>query len=411
MSDRIGAAALSAPRVSAFSPLRHRNFRLLWTGLLISNTGSWMQFVALCYLVDRLTQSPLYLGLLAAAQAVPRLLFALLGGTAADRLNRRRLLVATNLILMGSALTLALLTYAGAIQIWQILLLAALNSLVQSFDMPARHSMVPQMVGEHEVLTAISLNSAAFNGAGIFGPSIGGIVIAAIGEAGCFFVNAASFLAVLAALALMGTPPHGASAPARLSDDLREAMHLLREQPRLLVFLGTVLALSFFGRPYIRMMPSFAREVLHVGATSLGLLQSAPGVGTILAVLLVGRLSGAGGKGTLLGLGTLVFGALVGIFGLVRAFWPAMALLVFIGTAQSLSLAAANTLVQLSAPAHARGRLMGFYSMVAFGGFALGSLPVGAVADLIGVGPALSAGGLIVVLLAVWLMPRLKGID
>lgn len=409
--DRLGAATLAAPRVSAFSPLRHRNFRLLWTGLLISNTGSWMQFVALGYLVDRLTQSPLYLGLLAATQAVPRLLFALLGGTAADRLNRRRLLVATNLILMGSALTLALLTYAGAIQIWQILLLAALNSVVQSFDMPARHSMVPQMVREQEVLTAISLNSAAFNGAGIFGPSIGGLVIAAIGEAGCFFVNAASFLAVLAALALMGTPPQAASAPARLSEDLREAMDLLRKQPRLLVCLGTVLALSFFGRPYARMMPSFAREVLHAGATSLGLLQSAPGVGTILAVLLIGRLSGAGGKGTLLGVSTLVFGALVAIFGLVRAFWPAMALLVFIGTAQSLSLAAANTLVQLSAPPHARGRLMGLYSMVAFGGFALGSLPVGAIADVIGVGPALSAGGLVVVLLAAWLMPRLRGID
>ncbi len=409
--DRTVSASLAPARVTAFAPLRHRNFRLLWTGLLISNTGSWMQFVALGYLVDRLTQSPLYLGLLAATQAAPRLLFALLGGTAADRLNRRWLLVATNVVLMSSALTLAVLTATGRIQIWQILVLAALNSLVQSFDMPARHSMVPQMVGEHEVLTAISLNSAAFNGAGIFGPSIGGLVIAGIGEAGCFFVNAASYLAVLAALGLMATPAQAASAPARLSDDLREGVTLLREQPRLLLFLGTVLVLSFFGRPYVRMMPSFAREVLHMGATSLGFLQSAPGVGVILSVLLVGRLSDAGGKGTLLGAGALVFGALVTIFGLVRSFWPAMAVLVLIGAAQSLSLAAANTLVQLSTPPHARGRLMGFYSMVAFGGFALGSLPVGAAADLFGVGPALSGGGVIVVLLALWLMPRLRGID
>lgn len=407
----LGASGETASRLSAFSPLRHRDFRLLWTGLVISNTGSWMQFVALGYLVDRLTQLPLYLGILAAVQAVPRLLFALVGGTAADRLDRRLVLVGTNTFLMISALVLGVLTATGRIRIWQILVLAALNSLVQSFDMPARHSMVPQLVGEREVLTAVTLNSVAFNGAGIFGPSIGGVVIAAIGEAGCFFVNAASYLAVLVALVRMTVPPHAAGSPARLSEDLREGVRLLRDQPRLVLFLGTVLALSFFGRPYVRLMPSFAREVLHVGATALGLLQSAPGVGTILAVLVVGRLSGVRGKGMLLGASAVVFGAMVTVFGFVQSFWGAMVLLVAIGTAQSLALSAANTLVQLAAPPHARGRLMGLYSMVAFGGFALGSLPVGAVADVIGVGPALSVGGTIVVLLALWLMPRLRGIQ
>jgi len=158
----------------------------------------------------------------------------------------------------------------------------------------------------------------------------------------------------------------------------------------------------------VRMMPTFAREVLHVGATSLGLLQSAPGVGTVLSVMLVGRASADRGKGALLGAAMLVFGALVTLFGLTRSLPLALGLLVLMGTMQAMALASANTLVQLSTPPRARGRLMGFYSMVAFGGFALGSLPAGAVGDLIGVGPALSAGGVILMFLALLLIPRLR---
>ena len=402
-------AAIAGSRVSAFAPLRHRDFRLLWMGLVISNTGSWMQFVALGYLVDRLTQSPLYLGILAFAQALPRLLFALVGGTVADRVvDRRRLLMATNLFLLITAGILGVLTAAGRIQIWQVLVIGALNSLVQSFDVPARHSLVPQLVEEREVLTAVTLNSVAFNGSGIFGPSLGGVIIAAAGEAGCFFLNAVSFLAVVAALWIMAVPPQQSASRARLSDDLRESLQLLSSDRRLLWFLGTLLTLSFFGRPYIRMMPAFAREVLRVGATSLGLLQAAPGAGTLAAVLLVGRLSDVRGMGMLLGMAMLIFGLLVTAFGLVTSLHVALVLLVLIGTAQSLALSTANTLIQLAAPPHARGRLMGLYSMVTFGGFALGSLPVGAAADVIGVGPAVSLGGVIVVVLAMWLIPRLR---
>lgn len=412
MSDDTAiAATLETARVPTLAPLRHRDFRLLWTGLVVSNTGSWMQFVAVGYLVDRLTQSPLYLGILAATQAVPRMLFALVGGAAADRVNRRWLLVATNLFLMGSATVLAFLTVTNRIQIWQIFLISGLNSVAQAFDMPARHSMVPSLVEKREVLTAVSLNSVAFNGAGIFGPSLGGVVIAAIGEAGCFFVNAASFLAVLVALAMMDVPAQEAAGRIRVSEDMREGFRMLREFPQLQLFLGTVAALSFFGRPYIRMMPTFARAVLHVGAKSLGMLQAAPGVGTICTVLLVGRLSAARGKGTLLGAGMLIFGAIVILFGMARSFWTALLLLVLIGAAQSLALSVANALIQLTTPPYARGRLMGLYSIVNFGGFALGSLPVGAAADAIGVGPALSAGGVIVALMAVVLWGRLRRIE
>ncbi|HET6781141.1 MAG TPA: MFS transporter [bacterium] len=409
--DAVTDAPVSTSRLSAFSPLRHRNFRLLWTGLVISNTGTWMQFVALGYLVDRLTQSPLYLGFLAATQAVPRLTFALVGGAAADRIDRRRLLLITNVVLMATALMLGLLTVTGRIQIWQILLIAAINSLVQSFDMPARHSMVPSLVEEREVLGAVSLNSVAFNGAGIFGPSIGGVVIAAVGEAGCFFVNAATYLSTISALLMMQVPRIEALGRARLAEDLKEGINLLRQHRSLLLFLATVAALSFFGRPYIRMMPAFAREVLHVDARGLGLLQSAPGIGTVCSALLVGWLSYGRGKGAVLGGAMLTFGFAVMLFGITRSFAFALPILVVMGLTQTLALASANTLVQLTTPPHARGRVMGLYSMVAFGGFAVGSLPVGAVADVIGVGPALSLGGMFVVLIALFVMPRLRGID
>ncbi|HXF81342.1 MAG TPA: MFS transporter [bacterium] len=394
--------------VSPLAPLRHRNFRLLWTGLIVSNTGSWMQFVALGFLVDRLTQSSLYLGLLAATQAVPRIAFSLLGGAMADRIDRRRLLAATNLFLMTTATLLAVLTITGRIRIWQVLVIAACNALAQSFDMPARHSMVPSLVDEHEVLNAISLNSVAFNGAGVWGPSLGGLVIAWVGEGGCFLLNAASYLGTLAALALMQVPRQRSLGPLRLAEDVREGLRLLREHRHLLLFLASVAALSFFGRPYVRLLPTFAREVLGVGATSLGLLQSAPGLGTILSVLVVGRASARRGKGTLLGVAMLLYGLLVVVFGFARSMPVALVLLVLMGLMQALALASANTLVQLNTPPQARGRLMGFYSMVAFGGLALGSLPVGAVGDALGIGWALSAGGVVLTALALLLIPRLR---
>ncbi len=369
-----------------------------------------MQFVALGYLVDRLTQSPLYLGLLALSQAVPRVAFSILGGAMADRVDRRRLLFGTNLFLTASALVLTVLTVAGRIQIWEILLIGGLNSAVASFDMPARHSMVPSLVEDREVLNAIALNSVAFNGAGVLGPSLGGVVIAIIGERGCFFINAVSYFAVLAALVAMAPAPQEPAGRVSLSEDVREGIQLVRTNSRLLLFLVAVAMLSFFGRPYIRMMPTFAREVLHVHVEGLGLLQSAPGVGTICSALLVGWLSGSG-KGMLLAVATLLFGIAVLAFGLVQWFWVAIGLLVLIGLLQALALSAANALIQLNAPPAARGRMMGLYGVVTFGGFALGSLPVGAVAGWIGIGPALSLGGLVVIVAALILLPRLRGID
>ncbi|MDR7417837.1 MAG: MFS transporter [Armatimonadota bacterium] len=382
----------------AFSPLGHRNFRLLWSGMLISQTGSWMQFIALGYLVDQLTKAPIYLGLLGVSQALPRLLFAFIGGVVADRLDRRRVLQVTNLLMMASAWVLWFLAHTGRIDVWHVLAISAFNSFTQSFDVPARQSLVPSLVPEAEWMKSFSLFSMAFNGSGIFGPSIGGVVIAAVGVAGCFFVNALSYTATLVALLRMDLPPHAADARESLRDDIREGLGLLVHNRHLLALLAIVAITSFFGRPYVRLMPAYAREVLGVGPTGLGVLQAAPSVGTILAVFVVGAIAGTARKGPLLLGATRVTGVVVALFGASHWFGVSAGLLVLAGISHAVSQATANTLLQASVQPDQRGRMMGLYSMTTFGMFALGTLPLGALAGVIGVGPALTIGGVAVVL-------------
>ncbi|MGH2454584.1 MAG: MFS transporter [bacterium] len=396
MTPAIEPLARSA-RLSTFAPLRHRNFRLLWTGLVVSNAGGWMQFTALGYLMDLLTLSPIFLGLLGLAQAVPRLLFAFLGGVVADRADRRAILLLTNLVSMASALLLALLTYLGVVQVWHVLAIAAFNSLVHSFDMPARLSMLPGLVAEHEVLQAISLNAMALNGSSIFGPAIAGVVISLIGTSAAFFLNALSYLGVLAALRAMRLP--GVTVERRVSfgQDVREGLAILARHRVVLALLGIVAAVSFFGRPYVRLMPALAREVLHVGPEGLGILQAAPGAGTIVAVFLTGWSAGRVRPGSLLLSAALAMGIMVTLFGASRAFPYSVLLLVLVGVSQSIAMATANTLVQTTVPPATRGRAMGLFGTVAFGMTTLGTLPIGALAEVIGLSWAVALGGVVVI--------------
>lgn len=397
-------------RGRAFRPLRNRNFRLLWSGLVISQTGNWMQFIALGYLIDQLTQAPIYLGLLGVAQAIPRLLFALVGGVTADRLDRRRVLVVTNAIMMSSAILLWLLAYTDRIAVWHILVIGAFNSLTQSFDAPARQSLIPSLVPERELMQAVSLTSVAFNGAGIFGPSLGGVIIAAVGVKGCFLINALSFVAVFLALFLMEFTDTSSGLETSIVDDMREGVQMLLQHRALLAILAMVAILSFFGRPYIRMMPAYAREVLGAGPTGLGVLQAGPSVGTVLAVFVIGALADVVPKGRLMQGAALASGALVLLFGLSRSFWASFGLLVLMGIAHSIAQASANTLLQTTVLPHQRGRMMGVYSMIVFGMFALGTLPTGALGGVVGIGPALALGGAAVVVLVGVLVWRVPGI-
>ncbi len=395
-TDSVLAEAIVPPaRPGAFAPLRHRNYRLLWSGLIVSNTGGWMQFTALGYLMDDLTRAPIYLGLLGVTQAVPRLLFAFLGGVMADRVDRRAVLLITNLIAMASALTLAVLTSLRLIQVWHLLVIAGFNSLIHSFDMPARQSLTPSLVEERQLLQAVSLNSMAFNGAGIFGPALAGVVISLAGAQAAFFLNAASYLAVLWALLAMRMPRFVAEGRVSLGEDIREGLALVVRHRAVLVLLLIVAALSFLGRPYIRLMPAVAREVLGVGPEGLGLLQAAPGMGTVLAVFAIGWSSARMQSGTMLLAAAFAMGVMVTLFGLSSSFALSVGLLVAVGLGQSIAMATANTLLQTSVSPGARGRAMGLFGTVAFGMMALGTLPAGAVADLYGVNWALALGGIV----------------
>jgi len=389
---------VTSPR-SAFEPLGNRNFRLLWTGMLVSQSGSWMQFTALGYLLDQLTKAPVYLGLLGLSQAIPRLLFAFIGGIAADRFDRRRVLLTTNLVLMGSAVLLSVLAYTGRIQVWHILVIGAFNSLTQSFDAPARQSMIPALVGEAHLMRAISLSAMALNGSGVFGPSLGGVLIALTGVAGCFFVNAMSYTAVLMALLRMDVPAQAVGGGVSFRQDFQEGLSLLGRHRHLLAVLAVIGVLSFFGRPYIRLMPALAREVLHVGPQGLGVLQSAVALGAILAVFVVSIIGHTVPRGRILLTTATAAGAMVVLVGFSRWFATSVVLLVLAGVNQALAMASANTLLQTTVQPDQRGRIMGLYSMVNFGMFSLGTLPMGALAGLIGVGTALSLGGAAVILL------------
>jgi MFS family permease len=396
-------------RRTLFAPLRHRDFRLLWIGLVVSNVGTWMQFVATGYLIDRLTLSPVYLGVLAVTQAVPRLLLSVLGGALADRTNRLRVLYWTNVFQAGSAVVLTVLTATGHVRVWQIIAISGLNSLLNAFDGPTRQSLMPQLVEEREMLQAINLNSVAFNGAGVFGPSLGGLVIAVAGETGCFALNAVSFLAVLAALARMSPLPHRPASGARISDDVLEAFRLLRTNRVMLLALVSTATVGFFGRSYIRLMPTFARTVVHTDSAGLGLLQAAPGLGTLLSTLYVQRMQDRS-LGRLLSSSAVVFGAAVVAFAFSPTLAAAAAFLVVVGLFQSATQAASNTLVQSHVQTGIRGRAMGIYQMVAFSSMTLGTLPAGALATWIGIPYALALGGALTIVAAVALAPRLRGL-
>lgn len=396
-------AVSAAARPAPFAPLRHRNFRLLWTGLVISNAGGWMQFTALGYLMDQLTRAPVFLGLLGLVQAVPRLLFAFLGGVLADRADRRQVLQVTNVVAMLSSAGLGLLTWLGLIQVWHLLLIAAFNSLVMSFDMPARQSLTPSLVDDGEVLQAVTLNSLAFNGSSVFGPALAGVVISLVGTHGAFLLNAASYLAVLWALLVMRLPPAGPVERLSLGEDIREGLRLLLRHRVVGVLLGVVAVLSFFGRPYIRLMPAVAREVLRVGPGGLGLLQAAPGAGTFLAVFVAGWSAGRVAHGRILLGAAFAMGAMVTLFGLSTSFPLSVLLLVAVGLGQSVAMATANTLMQTTVAPGQRGRAMGLFGTVAFGMMALGTLPAGALAQWVGLSWSLALGGVVVMVVVLLL--------
>jgi MFS family permease len=375
--------------------LRHRNFRLFFGGQLASLIGTWMQNIAQSWLVYRLTGSSLLLGAVGFAGQIPVFLVAPIGGATADRNNRHRLVIATQVASMLLAFVLAGLTLSGKVQVWHIFVLAVLLGAVNSFDIPARQSFLVDMVGKEDLMNAIALNSAVFNGARIISPAIAGVLVASIGEGWCFFVNAVSYLAVIVGLLMMQV-----EAPRKQAADGPPLQHIIegfrfvkRTGPilTLLLLLGLV---SVAAMPYSVLMPVFADRILHGGARGLGILMGATGIGALLGALTLASRSGLRGLGLWIGWSCAGFGAFLILFSLSRYFWLSTALLIPVGFCMMIELSASNTLIQAIVPDELRGRVMAAYSMMLMGMGPFGALLAGALADRIGAPVTVALGAI-----------------
>ena len=382
--------------------LRHRNYRLFFTGQGISLVGTWLTKVATAWLVYRLTGSAWLLGVVAFAGQIPTFLLSPLAGVLVDRWNRRRvLLVAQSLAMVQSAL-LAALALGGIIRVWEVIALNVLQGLVDAFDMPVRQSMVVQMVEDRADLpNAIALNSSMVNAARLLGPAIAGVLIAAVGEGWCFFIDALSYGAVLLSVLLMRLdlrprPPKSTRVLHEMAEGFRYASGFAPIRSLLLLLAVSGLA----GRPFAVLLPVIAREVMNGGAGTLGMLQATAGVGALAGALYLAS------RTSVLGLGRVVVGsaALFGLglvaFSRVHVLWLAMPLLLLAGTGMMLQTAASNTIIQTVVDEDKRGRVASILAMSLFGTVPIGSLIAGALATRIGAENTIMAGGVICVVAA-----------
>jgi MFS family permease len=403
----------SVARTLRIGALTHRNFRLFFFGQGISLIGTWMQSVALGWLVLDLTNSPFAVGLNQALRSAGVLACTLYAGIVVDRADKRRLIVVTQLLQMVEALALGALVLAHVIAVWQVMALAVGFGLVNAFDIPARQAFLVEMVGKDDLMSAIALNSSMFNAARIVGPAVAGVVIGAAGVGPCFLANGLSYLAVLWSLGAMRLPRFvPRPAPESAWEGFRVGVGFIRGERRVLSLVFLVAVLSIFGYPFLVLMPVFARDVLQRGAAGYGALMASVGVGAMLGALGLAVAGARVPKGAMLG-GAAAFAALLIAFTAVRSFALALVLLALDGCAMIVTTALANTMLQTLVPDALRGRVMAFYAFVFVGMAPLGAFQAGLVADRIGA-PAAVALGAVLCLAAIavmaWRVPELRGV-
>ncbi|HXT36009.1 MAG TPA: MFS transporter [Chloroflexota bacterium] len=373
-----------------FGSLAIYNYRLFWFGQLISLSGTWMQTTAQAWLVLKLTNSPVALGTVTMLQFLPVTLLTLFGGVLADRLPKRTVLIGTQSTAAAQALLLAFLVLAGLVQVWEIYTLALVLGIVNAFDNPTRQAFVVEMVGKEQLQNAIALNSSLFNAARIIGPAVGGLVISTVGIGQAFLINGLSFIPVLGGLALMRPgelfpTPH--LARGKVFKQLAEGLRYVRGTPDVLLTLIAVGVLGTFGYNFTTILPLIAKYVLHGGAGDLGLITSAMGVGSLGAALGVAGARQA--SLTVLLSAATVFSLLLILVGLSSWLPVTVALLLIMGVASIIFSASANTRVQLSTPAHLRGRVMSLYFLLFAGTTPIGAGAIGLLAARLGVQTAI----------------------
>jgi MFS family permease len=392
-----------------FRSLQYRNYRLFFSGQSISLIGTWMQRIAMPWLVYHMTGSALLLGVVSFAGQIPSFLLSPLAGVLTDRLSRYRVLLVSQILSMIQAFVLAGLSLSGTIQIWQIVLLSIFLGCINAFDVPSRHSFVIDMLEKKEDLgNAIALNSLMFNGARLIGPSIAGLILASAGEGICFLLNAISFIFVVASLLMMKLK----NKEIRHSDsimlkDLREGLdYTFGFQPikHLILLLGTV---SLMGMSYSVLMPVFAKEILHGGSHTYGFLMGAAGFGALMGALFLASRKTVLMLGRIVPGAALLFGTGLIILSFSTSFPLSLLLMVFIGLGMMMQAASSNTILQTITDDAMRGRVMSFYTMAVMGTAPFGSLFAGAMAKIIGTPWTMFAGGAATIVGALFFLRKL----
>src|SRR5437667_6146738 len=384
-----------------FVALRHRNFRLFWFGQLISLIGTWMQTIGQAWLVLELTHSAWLLGVVGALQFLPIMLLSLSGGVLADRLPKRKVLLFTQSFAMLQATILWILVATGHIQVWEVLVLASLLGLTNSVDMPTRQAFVVEMVGREDLPNAIALNSSLFNMARVVGPGLGGLIIAWLGVAPLFLLNAISFIAVIIGLALIRmndlyalvkrSTSKGEAPKQNTLQSLREGLAYVARTPSVLLVIAVIGVISLFGINFNVVLPLFATDVLHSGAMGFGFLSAAFGIGSLLSALWLAWGNRKPSVQYLL-IAAFVFAVLEILFAFSHLYVLSLILIAAVGFAMIAFSANSNTALQTVTPDHLRGRVMSVYMVVFAGSVPLGNLFTGGLAHLYGAPIALLVG-------------------
>jgi MFS family permease len=391
------------PRLQTFRALQYRNFRLLWISLIISSVGTWMQIVAQSLLILQITHgSALALGIVALAQSLSFFLFALVGGSVADRVDKRRFLLITQSLSMCLAFLLGILTLTGVIQVWMIVLIAFCSGTVLSFDQPTRSSLLPMLVARKDLMNAISLQSTVFNGAAVIGPALAGITIGLLGSAGHliglmgsltgyagnFLLNGISFFGVLFVLYFIHVPQEaieqGTEKRGPMLTSIRAALGAVRRDPALPWVLSGYGALLFFGPSNTLILPIFATQILHLNPFQLGLLFSAAGLGTLSGAFIIASLGDFKYKGVLLLVSFFLWTSSLIIFAVSHTLWLSLLALLIFGISQNGVGATVITLAQLRVAPQMRGRVMSLNTLLIMGVRPLGDFPASGMITLVG---------------------------
>ena len=398
--------------------LKHRGFALIWSGLMISMVGSQMQQWALFWHISQISKDPIAVSIVGGVRFLAVLAFSLIGGLVADRYNRRAILFLTQSTAMIVAVILGLLTYLGIIQLWHIYALTAVQAAAMAFDLPARQSLVPNLVPRDILPSAFSLQSIAFNTGAIVGPALSGVVIGYLGQEAVYFLNAVTFLAVIIALVLLGNVPQSQTIAQRglraAWADIREGVSFIRGQPLILSTMILDFIATFFSSANT-LLPYFAQNVLRVGEIAYGWLAAAQSIGAVTVGLVVSQFRSIRHQGSLLLGSVVVFGAATILFGFSRTYAIVFLSLVLIGAADSVSTIIRNTIRQMNTPDSMRGRMTSINQIFFMGGPQLGEVEAGAAARYFGIPFAIITGG-IGTILGVWLiasiwpaLPRYNG--